>query len=180
MEPVRGGTLAALCDESVRIFKEADPKASAASWAIRFAASLPAVQVVLSGMTTMEQLEDNIATMDPIKPLVEADYALIERALAAYRKAGAVPCTSCRYCMPCPSGVEIPKSIAVYNNYKTAQANKHPMTNFLFLMEYQLLKDQDASFCAACGQCAARCPQHLDIPKWMKTISGLNGTLKAG
>jgi predicted aldo/keto reductase-like oxidoreductase len=180
MEPVRGGTLAVLCDESVRIFKEADAKASPASWAIRFAASLPMVQVVLSGMTNMEQLEDNIATMSPLKPLNDADRAVIEKALGAYRKASAVPCTSCRYCMDCPSGVEIPKNIAVYNNYRVALANKHPMTNFLFSMEYQLLKDQDASACVSCGQCLSRCPQHIDIPTWMKTISDLNKTIKAG
>jgi predicted aldo/keto reductase-like oxidoreductase len=171
MEPVRGGTLAKLCDESVRIFKEADPSASPASWALRFAASLPGVQLILSGMTTMDQLKDNITVMSPLKPLVEKEYAVIEKALAAYRKASAVPCTSCRYCMDCPGGVEIPKNLAVYNNYQTALAEKHPMADFLFAMEYKLLKDQDASSCVSCGQCLERCPQHIDIPQWMKTIS---------
>jgi predicted aldo/keto reductase-like oxidoreductase len=139
MEPVRGGALAKLCSESLRIFKEADPSASPASWAIRYAASLPMVQVVLSGMTTMDQLKDNIATMDPLKPLSDPEYKVIEKALTAYRKAASVPCTSCRYCMDCPQGVEIPKNIAIDNNYMLAINEENPMAAFLFAMEYRLL-----------------------------------------
>ena len=180
MEPVRGGSLAKLCDESLRIFKEADPSASPASWAIRYAASLPMVQVVLSGMTTMEQLRDNVAVMSPFTPLSETEYAVIEKALAAYRRAAAIPCTSCRYCMDCPGGVEIPTALAVYNNYQVAVANKHPMADFLFRMEYKLLrKEQQASNCVSCGQCRERCPQHIDIPRWMKTIWELQERLEA-
>ncbi|MDR1410638.1 MAG: aldo/keto reductase [Spirochaetaceae bacterium] len=180
MEPVRGGTLAKLCDASVRIFSEADPKASPASWAIRYAASLPNVQVVLSGMTSLDQLKDNIATMSPFRPLSEQEYRVIEQALAAYRSSATVPCTSCRYCMDCPEGVEIPKNLAVYNNYQVALANKHPMGEFLFEMEYRLLEEKSqASSCVACGQCAARCPQQIDIPRWMDAIRELHGKLKS-
>jgi predicted aldo/keto reductase-like oxidoreductase len=181
MEPVRGGTLAKLCDEAIRIFTEADPNASAASWAIRYAASLPFVQVVLSGMTTLEQVKDNIRTMSPFKSLSPEEYQVIEKALAAYRGAAPVPCTSCRYCMDCPAGVEIPKTLAVYNNYQTALTNKHPMANFIFNMEYHLLgEDRQASRCVACKQCVERCPQHIDIPHWMEVINKAYAALKAG
>ena len=174
MEPIRGGSLAVLCEEAVRIFKEANPGASPASWALRFAASLPKVQVVLSGMSAMTELEDNMAVMSPLKPLTEDEYRIIEQALAAYRRAAAVPYTSCRYCMDCPSGVEIPKSLAVYNNYQLALANKHPMADFLFSMEYKILgKEQAPSNCTACGQCTERCPQGIAIPRWMETMTGL-------
>jgi predicted aldo/keto reductase-like oxidoreductase len=179
MEPVRGGTLAKLCDASIKIFSEADPKASPASWAIRYAASLPNVQVVLSGMSSLEQLRDNIGTMAPLKPLTEREYQVIEKALAAYRGSATIPCTSCRYCMDCPEGVEIPKNLAVYNNYQVALANKHPMGGFLFEMEYRLLGEKGrAASCVACGQCASRCPQHIEIPRWMETIRKLHEQFK--
>jgi predicted aldo/keto reductase-like oxidoreductase len=171
MEPVRGGTLAKLCEQSHKIFREADPKASPASWAIRYAASLPQVQVVLSGMSSMEQVMDNTGTMNPFRPLAEREYAVIEKALAAYRGSASVPCTGCRYCMDCPQGVEIPKNLAVYNNYRTALADEHPMADFLFKMEYRLQSEKEqASSCVACGLCSSRCPQHIDIPRWMEVI----------
>jgi predicted aldo/keto reductase-like oxidoreductase len=180
MEPIRGGTLAKLCDDSLRIFREADPKASPASWALRYAASLPRVQVVLSGMSSLDQVKDNVSVMSPLRPLSAEDYQVIEKALAAYRRSASVPCTSCRYCMDCPQGVEIPKNLAVYNNYKTALANKHPMAGFLFLSEYQLQSEKErASSCAACGQCESRCPQHIDISHWMEVIGKLHGQLKS-
>jgi predicted aldo/keto reductase-like oxidoreductase len=180
MEPVRGGTLAKLCDASVGIFREADPKASPASWAIRYAASLPQVQVVLSGMTSLDQVKDNVNTMSPLRPLSKEDYQVIEKALTAYRNSASVPCTSCRYCMDCPQGVEIPKNLAVYNNYQTALANKHPMANFLFMSEYRLQSEKEqASSCVACGQCEGRCPQSINISHWMEVIKNLHGQLKS-
>ncbi|MHB9291670.1 hypothetical protein Holit_00748 [Hollandina sp. SP2] len=179
MEPVRGGALAAPGPEAEKIFKEADPAASPASWAIRYAASLPAVQVVLSGMTLPEQVTDNIATMTPFKPLTDTDRAVIEKALAAFRKAAAVPCTSCYYCMDCPAGVEIPKVLGVYNNRARLAAAKHPMADFLFKMEYGMFKEeQQAKNCVACGQCKERCPQHIDIPHWLAETTKLYDQLK--
>jgi predicted aldo/keto reductase-like oxidoreductase len=82
--------------------------------------------------------------------------------------------------MDCPSGVEIPTALAVYNNYQVAAADKHPMADFLFRMEYKLLrKEQQASACVSCGQCKEHCPQHIDIPRWMKTIRELEEKLEA-
>ncbi|MDR2633780.1 MAG: aldo/keto reductase [Treponema sp.] len=180
MEPVRGGSLANLGAEAAGIFKEARPAASPASWALRYAASLSGVQVVLSGMTTLEQLTDNIATFSPFAPLTDTERGVIANALGAYRKTLAVPCTSCRYCMDCPSGVEIPKALAVYNNRARLAAEKHPMADFLFTMEYGMLKEEEqAKQCMDCGQCKERCPQHLDIPHWMKQVAELHETLQA-
>ncbi|MDR1030702.1 MAG: aldo/keto reductase [Treponema sp.] len=174
MEPIRGGSLANLPEEAAGILKAADPQASLAAWALRYAASLPGVQVVLSGMSTLEQVQDNVQTMSPLKPLTDEERGVIEKALTAYRKAGAVPCTSCRYCMDCPQGVEIPKNLGVYNNYKRATAQSNPMAKMHFEMEYGFFKDAErASNCIACGACKTLCPQHIDIPHWMKTIGEL-------
>ncbi len=117
MEPVRGGTLASPCEKSNQIFKAAEPNRSVASWALRYAASLPNVMTVLSGMSNMEQLKDNLSTMNPFVPLEQAEYQVIEQAVAAYKDFYTIPCTGCRYCMECPAGVEIPKMFALYNQY---------------------------------------------------------------
>jgi predicted aldo/keto reductase-like oxidoreductase len=174
MEPVRGGVLAALCDASVRIFKAADPEASTASWALRYAASLPGVLTVLSGMSDLSQAADNVKTMGNFKPLTDGEYQVIEKALAAYRAAATIPCTGCRYCMDCVKGVDIPRVLAVYNNFLLGQAQKRPMFEFLFDMEYQILgEEQQAHHCINCGQCSLRCPQGIDIPRWMGVINTL-------
>jgi predicted aldo/keto reductase-like oxidoreductase len=175
MEPVRGGSLANLPEEVGLIFKTAAPQASPASWALRYAASLPGVQVVLSGMSTLEQVQDNVKTMSPFKPLTPEERAVIETALAAYRKAATIPCTNCRYCMDCPQGVEIPKNLGIYNNYQRAISQSNPMANFLFEMEYRLFKEaEQASNCIGCGDCKTRCPQHIDIPHWINVITELH------
>ena len=166
MEPVRGGNLAELCEDSVKIFKAQQPNLSVASWALRYVASLPGILTVLSGMSELSQVEDNVKTVSDFKPLVSSDYETIEKALTQYRLAGAVPCTACRYCMDCPSGVEIPKVFAIYNRHKTLN------NAFLFGFEYKLLgKDRQAHHCVSCNVCKEHCPQGIDIPGEMKTIS---------
>jgi predicted aldo/keto reductase-like oxidoreductase len=179
MEPVRGGALAALNPEAIRIFREADPSASPASWAIRYAASLSAVQVVLSGMTSMEQLKDNIAAMSPFKPLTEEERTVIGKALTAYRKGAAIPCTGCRYCMDCPSGVNIPKALAAFNGREYFASVNDPGTDFHFMVDYGLLKEEEqAKYCVSCGQCTEHCPQHIDIPRWLKKTAELYERLR--
>jgi predicted aldo/keto reductase-like oxidoreductase len=117
--------------------------------------------------------------MNPFKPLTQSEYKVIEKALAAFRSSATVPCTSCRYCMDCPHGVEIPKNLAVYNNYQIALADKHPMGAFLFEMEYRLLGEKaQAASCVSCGQCSGRCPQHIEIPRWMEAIRKLHDQFK--
>jgi predicted aldo/keto reductase-like oxidoreductase len=170
MEPVRGGALATLCEKSIATFKAANPSASPVSWALRYAASLPGVLTVLSGMSSMDQLQGNISTMNDFVPLNGHDYAVIEKALDAYRESAVIPCTSCRYCMDCPYGTDIPKVFGVYNNYLRGDA---PRNEFIFDLEYNniLGKGKQAEECNGCGQCLSLCPQHIDIPQWMETIN---------
>lgn len=166
MEPVRGGALATLTDKALEILKKAEPGASAASWAIRYAASLPGVMTVLSGMSAMEQLEDNLKTMTPFRPLSKEEYAVLEDAATAYKAAGAIPCTGCRYCMDCPSGVDIPRVFAMYNHYKANKSRVHFMNNHQTLRESEQSKN-----CIACGACVERCPQAINIPEHMAEIT---------
>ena len=164
MEPVRGGVLANPCEAANALFQEARPGQSIASWAIRFAASLPNVMTVLSGMSTMEQIEDNVRTMTDFEPLTEADYEVIDRAVDAYRKKDTIPCTGCRYCMDCPSGVEIPAVFSLYNQY--ALNKNRDVFN-------EMDESARAEQCIACGQCMEHCPQSIPIPEKMAMIAEL-------
>jgi predicted aldo/keto reductase-like oxidoreductase len=180
MEPVRGGALVDLGSEAEAVFKAADPKASIPSWAIRFVGSLPGVQVVLSGMSTMEQVEDNVATMENFKPLTDADREVISKAVLAYRTAGAVPCTGCRYCMDCPQGVDIPRNLAVYNSYLFKKERNMQGYQFGFSMGYGGIGDDaQAHNCVACLQCEEKCPQHIEISRQMELIQELVKTVSA-
>jgi predicted aldo/keto reductase-like oxidoreductase len=171
MEPVRGGALASLCDESVRIFREADPNASPASWALRFAASQRGIMTVLSGMTDISQVRDNLNTMNNFRPLSGDEPGVIERALAAYRSSAAVPCTNCRYCMDCPAGVEIPVVISMYNDYRAGKAQNSPAADAYFSLVYGGFRDKHgAVLCVGCNECLTKCPQKIDIPGAMETI----------
>ncbi len=172
MEPVRGGSLASLCEESDRILKEARPDKSIASWAIRYAASLPNVQVVLSGMSNLEQIEDNVSTTAEFEPLSKEEYAVLEKALEVYRKNHLVPCTGCRYCMDCPFGVDIPAVFKVYNQYAI---NKRAGD---FLKRYDELGEAGPESCQACGTCMQQCPQKIEIPERMRYIADLARKLR--
>lgn len=165
MEPVRGGALATLNEKGVNLLKEADPEASAASWAIRYAATFPAVMTVLSGMSTMEQVEDNLKTMSPFRPMSEAECAVIDKVALAFRESGSIPCTACRYCMPCPAGVNIPRVLAVYNHY--CLTNRWIQFNNLYKA---LREDEVADNCISCNACLEHCPQKIDIPANMERI----------
>ncbi len=166
MEPLRGGTLASLSPDATAILKKADPGSSNAAWALRYVASLPNVLCVLSGMSLPEHVEDNIKTFSPLKPLTETERETLDRALTAYRKHLAVPCTACRYCMPCPVGVEIPRIFGLYNQYKIT-GNK-----WLFRTNYKAIpEDSRASACVNCGACVTHCPQKIDIPGMLRKIA---------
>ncbi|MDR1242962.1 MAG: aldo/keto reductase [Deltaproteobacteria bacterium] len=171
MEPVRGGALSSLPGEAETALKKAAPEASMASWAIRFAASLPGVLTVLSGMTAMEQLEDNLKTMNPFRPLGQDERAALEQAAVLYNAAGAIPCTGCRYCMDCPSGVNIPSVFAIYNHYRRGMSDG-ALARIVFGNNYNALrKAERADNCAACEQCVEKCPQQIEIPKRMEEIT---------
>lgn len=165
MEPVRGGVLANPCEKANRLFKEARPDKSIASWAIRYAATLPNVLVVLSGMSNMEQVIDNVNTISNFEPLTDNDYKIIEQAVKEYKLKDVIPCTKCRYCMECNFGVDIPKMFELYNKYCETQDLKS------YKKEYEALKESErADKCKACGTCVNSCPQHIDIPEKLKAI----------
>jgi uncharacterized protein len=166
MEPLRGGALATLTPDAVKILKQSAPQDSTASWALRYVASLPNVLCVLSGMSLPEQMEDNIKTFTPLKPLTDNERKVLAEALVAYRKCLAVPCTGCRYCMPCPVGVEIPRIFGIYNQYK-ASGNQ-----WLFNNNYMAIPEESrASACVNCRRCMQHCPQKIVIPEQLKKIA---------
>lgn len=167
MEPVRGGALADLCPEANAILQKAAPGRSIASWAIRFAAGLPGVLCVLSGMSTPEQLEDNLSTMDAFTPLSDAEKEALDAALAEYRKARTIPCTGCRYCLPCPMGVAIPDVFRLYNHKYAFSHSAESLKNAVGDME------GGPAACVACGQCLDKCPQSIAIPTHMQEICEL-------
>lgn len=166
MEPIRGGALAELNAGATKILKTAAPDASIASWAMRFAASLPNVLTVLSGMSTPAHVADNLRSLTDFQPLSDAENRVLEEAVTAMRVTGAVPCTGCRYCMDCPVGVDIPRVFATYNFFRT-----HGDTDF-YTHNYRTLKESEqAHNCVACGACVPNCPQRIDIPAYMAEIT---------
>lgn len=175
MEPVRGGALATLSEAASQILRDANPAASVASWALRFAASLPNVLTVLSGMSTMEHVWDNVRTMESFVPISPEEQKVIDRALDAYRQSGAVPCTACNYCMECPAGVDIPRSFAIYNEYCTAKVAN------TFLLHLGILgAEKQPKNCIQCGGCLPKCPQQLAIPDLMAHIAETAHGLSTG
>lgn len=166
MEPVRGGMLNTLCPEAADILHAAAPQRSLASWAIRWAASLPNVLCVLSGMTTREQVEDNVSAMEPFIPLTADEQKTLAVALEAFRAKKLVPCTACRYCMPCPAGVDILAMMHVWNEYRLhGDQAKNLRENYEKIPE-----SARAAHCVSCGACLNKCPQHIAIPDMMAAI----------
>lgn len=165
MEPVKGGALAAPPEEVAELLKTAGPAATPASWALRWAASLPNVMTVLSGMSTMEQVDDNLKTFTDFVPLSWEEQAVIAEAAARFRKRVKNGCTACRYCMPCPVGVDIPENFKLWNQYGIYGNATRTAAKW---------KDMDgavkADQCVSCGQCEAQCPQKLDIRGDLKRV----------
>ena len=159
MEPLKGGTLVSLTPESRAVLTKANPEAGTASWGLRYAASLPNVQVVLSGMSVPQHMEENIRTFSPFRPLTDEERATISRAVAIYRNVGAVPCTACKYCIPCPVDVDIPRNLAMLNELKFGIRESQVKRVYEALEE-----DARASSCVNCGACLRKCPQKIDIP----------------
>lgn len=162
MEPVKGGTLANPPKEVAEVLKESDPDASPSSWAIRFAASLDGVVTVLSGMSNVEQMEDNLSYMKDFVPLSEKEGEVVERAREIYNSFPKVPCTACAYCMK-----GCPKNIAIYGTFQAV--NIYNMYNDLAAAKgkYQWNTSGQgrgkASECIKCGKCEQVCPQHIHI-----------------
>lgn len=168
MEPVRGGTFANFAPDVNKIFKAARPDDSIASWAMRYVASLPNVLTILSGMSTVEQVMDNVKTLSNPDPITPAEQKIIDQALEAHKKLTMVPCTACRYCTDCPVGIDIPGIFSIYNAAKFSGRMADVKR------EFPKLKDSAApSECIACGACSAICPQKIDIPEELKKIDAI-------
>lgn len=172
MEPVKGGTLASVPEEAEKIMKEYAPKASIPSWAIRFAASLENVMVVLSGMSSLEQLDDNTGYMENFVPLSEEEKNICSRAAEIINSQIAIPCTGCSYCTEgCPMHIAIPQYFSLYNEDMREKLDQKGWTiNFT---NYRTLtkKFGKASECIQCGQCEGVCPQHLTIIDFLKNVA---------
>ena len=172
MEPVKGGTLAKVPESVETLFRGADPAMSVPSWAIRFAASLENVMVVLSGMSSLEQMEDNTGFMQDFRPLTAQEVALTHQAADLINGKITVPCTGCSYCTEgCPQSIPIPKYFSLYNeDMRENLAEKGWTVNESF---YEKLAGSfgKASDCIACGQCESVCPQHLPIIRLLQDVA---------
>ncbi len=166
MEPVKGGKLADPPQQVKDILQRANPHASFASWAIRFAASLPNVMMVLSGMSNMEQMEDNLSFMRQLQPLDEEEHSVLEMACKSLSQSDIIGCTACHYCTPgCPMGIHIPEIFAVMNVYKMYGDLKETRNDYQWRPG-----GEKASACVQCGQCEDACPQHLPIISLLEEV----------
>ena len=190
MEPLLGGRLSKVPDHVVAHFKQRKPEDSVASWAFRYIGSKPAVLTVLSGMTYMEHLEDNLRTYAPLEPLTEEEQNWLEGETANLIKSyPTIDCNDCNYCMPCPYGLNIPAIFVHYNKCvnkgnvpESQQAKNYEEARRAFLIGYDrsVPKLRQASHCIECRECVSHCPQQIDIPREMQRIDEFVEKLKQG
>lgn len=166
MEPVKGGSLANLPDEITAKFKELDPDASTASWALRWVASLPNVKVVLSGMSDEAQVGDNLNTFTDFKPLSDEENKAVAEIADILASRVYNGCTGCNYCMPCPAGVNIPYNFKIWNTYGIYGNKGH--TNWQWNNDIE--EKQKAAHCIKCGKCEKHCPQKLPIREHLERL----------
>ncbi len=169
MEPLRGGDLAGRVAPSIMALWESSAiRRAPAEWALRWLWSQPEVSMVLSGMNTMEQVKDNIryASRSRIGAMSDDQLALVARVQRAYRKLRGIPCTACGYCMPCPSGVSIPRNFSLYNDWCMFPGSSQARLEYCTWMDAA----NRASACKECGTCVAKCPQQLAIPELLKKV----------
>ena len=187
MEPLLGGRLSNVPDNIVARLKQREPAQSVASWAFRFAGSFPGVLTVLSGMTRMEHLQDNLRTYSPLKPLSEEEFQFLIDTAKLMMEFDTIPCNDCKYCMPCPYGIDIPAILLHYNKClnegnipQSAQSEGYRKARRIYLVGYDrsVPKLWQADHCTGCGQCNPHCPQGIDIPKELHRIDAYVEKLK--
>lgn len=187
MEPLLGGRLTRLSRSAIAILKQAEPERSVASWAFRFVGSLPNILCVLSGMTYMENLQENICTFSPLQPLSGEEHKVLDEALDVFLGNRTVPCTGCQYCTPCPYGVDIPAVFAHYNKCvneermpkdRMDEDYRRERRRFLIGYDRSVPELQQANRCIQCGQCVSKCPQWINIPKELEKIDRFVERLK--
>ena len=179
MEPLLGGRLSKVPEHIASRLKERNPQGSVASWAFRFAGTHPGVLCVLSGMTYMEHLQDNVGTYSPLKPLTEDELAFLEETAELMQKYPTVPCNDCKYCMPCPYGIDIPAILLHYNKCvnegeiaTSTQDENYRKARRAYLVSYDraVPKLRQAARCIGCNQCMSHCPQSINIPRELHKI----------
>ncbi len=170
MEPLRGGKLAKdpPPDPVAKVIKNAKPKRRGVEWALHWVWNQPEISMLLSGMSTMEQVVDNVKIADSSKPGIykAADLEVIKKIKEAYKSLSPIPCSGCRYCMPCPNKVEIPRVFQIYNDavmYDDIMGGK-----FMYNGPFGITQDQRADQCTECEECLEKCPQKINIPDWLK------------
>ncbi len=170
MEPVKGGSLAKLPQVIENQMKAVNPEASISSWAIRYAVSLDKVITVLSGMSNLEQMNDNLKTMKNFKPLDAKEKQVIKKVQEILETTPQIHCTDCKYCLTdCPESIPISKIFKAMNNYLIFDNLKGANRNYSFATRGK----SQASACIACGNCEAVCPQHIEIIKELKRAVAL-------
>jgi predicted aldo/keto reductase-like oxidoreductase len=173
MEPIRGGQLARPRGPVAEVWESAPLKRSPAAWALLWVWNQPEVAVALSGMSTMEQVVENVALADSARPgmLGPEELAVIDRAREAYKGLVPIPCTGCKYCMPCSSGVEISSIFQMYNDAMIYEDPRE--ARWLY---GRLKEEERADRCTRCGECTEVCPQQIDIPGWLEKAHTLLAT----
>lgn len=165
MEPVKGGALAKLPEQMENIFHALDKERSVASWAFRYIASLPNVKVVLSGMSDMDQVEDNLKTFNDFVPLSHSEIEAVEKVTQIYRNRQMNDCTGCNYCMPCPYGVNIPGNFVIWNQGSIYEDPESAKGKY-----HRLEESKRAIACQECGACESQCPQYIPIINDLKRV----------
>lgn len=189
MEPLLGGRLSNVHDHIAVSLRERRHDMSVASWAFRFAGSFPGVLTVLSGMTYMEHLQDNLRTFAPLDPLTDDDREFLEETAQALLRYPTIPCNDCKYCMPCPYGLDIPGILLHFNKCinegrmpsSSRDANyRQARREFLIGYDRAVPRLRQADHCIGCRQCVHHCPQNINIPAQMRRIDRFVEDLKQG
>lgn len=187
MEPLLGGRLSNLPNNIMARLKQRDAEKSVASWAFRFAGTYSNVLTVLSGMTRMEHLQDNLNTYSPLQPLSEDDITFLQETATLMLQYPTIPCNDCKYCMPCPYGIDIPAILLHYNKclnegnvIANPQNDKYQEARRIYLIGYDrsVPKLRQASHCIGCNQCSPHCPQRINIPNELHRIDAYVEQLK--